>query len=92
MDENRYKVGYIDEYKKWLQDISHGIVISIPRMGREIKDVQVRQQIQTYHFQEEWDRREQEFHQKEQEFQCREQEYLRREQEFQYKSLKARTP
>ncbi|KAH0734165.1 hypothetical protein KY285_009872 [Solanum tuberosum] len=53
-----------------------------PRTGRQIEDVEVRLQIQAYHFQQEWDQREQEF-------QRREQEYLRREREFQHREYES---
>ena len=73
--ENRYEVGYVDEYKTWSHNDLHGVVNPIPCMGRRIEDVQTRLQIHAYHFQQEWDRREQEFHKKEKEFQQKEQEY-----------------
>uniref|UniRef100_M0ZK16 Uncharacterized protein n=1 Tax=Solanum tuberosum TaxID=4113 RepID=M0ZK16_SOLTU len=82
MAENRYEVRYVNEYKKWLQDDLCGTLDPTPRMGRQIEYVQVRLQIQAYHFQQEWDRREQEF-------QRREQEYLRREQEFQHREYES---
>ncbi|KAH0700949.1 hypothetical protein KY284_015164 [Solanum tuberosum] len=77
MTENRYEAGYVDEYKKWLQDDLRGTLDPTPRTGRQIEDVQVRLQIQAYHFQQEWDRREQEFQRREQEFQHREYESQR---------------
>ncbi|KAH0705576.1 hypothetical protein KY289_010652 [Solanum tuberosum] len=82
MAENRYEAGYVDEYKKWLQDDLRGTLDPTPRTGRQIEDVQVRLQIRAYHFQQEWDRREQEF-------QRREQEYLRKEQEFQHREYES---
>ena len=71
MAKNRYEVGYVDEYNTWLQNDLHGVVNLIPRTGQEIEDVHTRLQIHEYHFQQEWDRREQEL-QKEQEFQQKE--------------------
>ena len=42
MVENKYEVGYVDEYKTWLQNDLHGVVSPIPRTGREIEDAQTR--------------------------------------------------
>lgn len=53
--ENRYVAGYVDKYKKWLQDNLRGLVNPTPHVGREIEDVQMRLQIHGYHFQQEWD-------------------------------------
>ena len=58
MAENRFEAGYVDEYKTWLQDNLCGVVNPKPRVGREIKDVQMRLQIHAYHFLHEWDQRE----------------------------------
>ena len=66
--EGRYVAGYVDEYKTWLHNDLHGVVDLTPRTGQKIEDMQTRLQIHAYHFQQEWDQREQEFHKKEQEF------------------------
>ena len=42
IDENRYEAGYLDEYKTWFHNNLRGIVNPIPRVGREIEDVQMR--------------------------------------------------
>ncbi|TMW80374.1 hypothetical protein EJD97_020754, partial [Solanum chilense] len=81
--ENRYEAGYVDKYKTWLHNDLHGVVNPIPRIGRRIENVQTRLQIHAYHFQQEWDRREQGFHKREQEFQQMEREYPLRELESQ---------
>ncbi|TMX00532.1 hypothetical protein EJD97_000635 [Solanum chilense] len=81
--ENRYRAGYVDEYKTWLHNDLRGVVDPTPRTGRRIEDVQTRLQIHAYHFQQEWDRREQEFHKREQEFQQKGREYQLRELENQ---------
>ncbi|KAH0729393.1 hypothetical protein KY290_000528 [Solanum tuberosum] len=41
MAENRYEAGYVDEYKKWLQDDLRGTLDPTPRTGRQIEDVQL---------------------------------------------------
>ena len=64
MTENRYEVGYVNEYNTWLQNDLHGVVNPISCTSREIEDVQTRLQIHTYHFQQEWDLREQEIEHK----------------------------
>ncbi|KAH0754939.1 hypothetical protein KY290_025209 [Solanum tuberosum] len=69
MTEDRYDAGYVDEYKKWLQDDLCGTLDPTPRTGRQIED--------------EWDRREQEFQRREQEYLRREQEFQHREYESQ---------
>lgn len=51
MAKNRYEAGYINEYKKWLQDNLCGVVKPTPHVGRGIEDVKVRLQIKIYHFQ-----------------------------------------
>ncbi|KAH0774083.1 hypothetical protein KY290_011220 [Solanum tuberosum] len=81
-DASRYVFDYngcdkIPHAKKILdewagRDDLRGTLDPTPRTGQQIEDVQVRLQIQAYHFQQEWDQREQEFER-------REQEYLRRE-------------
>ncbi|KAH0679316.1 hypothetical protein KY284_020401 [Solanum tuberosum] len=44
MAENRYEAGYVDGYKKWLQDDLLGTLDPTPCTGRQIEDVQVREQ------------------------------------------------
>ncbi|KAH0642103.1 hypothetical protein KY285_032967 [Solanum tuberosum] len=41
---NRYQAGYVDEYKKWLQDDLLSTLNPTPCTGRQIKDIQVREQ------------------------------------------------
>ncbi|KAH0682847.1 hypothetical protein KY285_020355 [Solanum tuberosum] len=41
MTKNRYEAGYVDEYKKWLQNDLHGTLDLTPRTGRQIEDVQL---------------------------------------------------
>ncbi|KAH0709466.1 hypothetical protein KY284_010893 [Solanum tuberosum] len=71
MYANRYQSGYVDEYKKWLEDDLLGTLNPGPCMGRQIED-EVRLQLQAYHFQQQWDQIKQEYLCKEQEFQQRE--------------------
>ena len=61
MTENKYEAGYVNKYKTWLQNNLHGVVNPILLTGLEIEDVQTRLQIHAYHFQQEWDRKEQGF-------------------------------
>ncbi|KAH0705964.1 hypothetical protein KY285_010484 [Solanum tuberosum] len=41
---NKYQVGYVDEYNKWLQDDLLGTLNPTPCTDRQIEDIQVREQ------------------------------------------------
>ena len=68
MTENIYEAGYVNKYKTMLHNDLCGVLNLNPRIGGEIEDVQTRLQINAYHFQQEWDWREQELQRREQEY------------------------